>query len=89
MHTQAEQENRLNTEGSDRLAHTLFINCGRALAQAVDEQDLLQSVCNTLVNDCGFRLAWFGYTEPGTQQLYPTRRTSRRSGWIFKRDKRL
>jgi hypothetical protein len=51
MHTQPEQENRLNTEGSDRLAHTLFINCGRALAQAVDEQDLLQSVCNTLVND--------------------------------------
>ena len=38
MHTHDEQENRLNTEGSDR--HTLFINCGRALAQAVDEQDL-------------------------------------------------
>ena len=64
MHTQAAQEDRLNTEGSDRLAHTLVINCGRALAQAVDEQDLLQSVCNTLVNNCGFRLAWFGYTEP-------------------------
>ena len=89
MDTQAEQEDRLNTEDSDRLANTLFINCGRALAQAVDEQDLLQSVCNTLVNNCGFRLAWFGYTEPGTQQLYPTRRTSRRSGWIFKGDKLL
>jgi hypothetical protein len=66
MHTKAEQEDRLNTEGSDRLAHTLFVNCGRVLAQAVDEQDLLQSVCNTLVKNCGFRLAWFGYTEPGT-----------------------
>ena len=66
MHTQPEQENRLNTEGSDQLANTLVVNCGRALAQAVDEQDLLQSVCNTLVNNCGFRLAWFGYTEPGT-----------------------
>src|SRR6266702_6096649 len=55
MHTQAEQEDRLNTEGSDRLAHTLLINC-----------DLLQSVCKTLVNDCGFRLAWFGLTEPDT-----------------------
>ena len=54
----------MNTEGSDQLAHTLVINCGRALAQAVDEQDLLQSVCNTLVKNCGFRLAWFGYTEP-------------------------
>jgi PAS domain S-box-containing protein len=64
MHSQANQEGRLNTEGSDRLAHTLSINCGRALAQAVDEQELLQSVCNTLVNDCGFRLAWFGYPEP-------------------------
>jgi hypothetical protein len=66
MHSQPEQENRLNTEGSDQLAHTLVINCGRALAQAVDEQDLLQSVCNTLVNDCGFPLAWVGLTEPGT-----------------------
>ena len=64
MHTPPEQENRLNTEGSDQLANTLVVNCGRALAQAVDEQELLQSVCNTLVNDCGFRLAWFGYTEP-------------------------
>ena len=63
MHTQPEQENRLNTEGSDQLANTLVVNCGRALAQAVDEQDLLQSVCNTLVKNCGFRLAWFGYTE--------------------------
>jgi PAS domain S-box-containing protein len=53
----------LNTDDSDRLAHTLLVNCGRALAQAVDEQDLLQSVCNTLISDCGFRLAWFGYTE--------------------------
>jgi PAS domain S-box-containing protein len=66
MHTKAEQEDRLNTEGSDRLAHTVVINCGRALARAVDEQDLLQSVCNALVNNCGFRLAWVGLTEPGT-----------------------
>jgi PAS domain S-box-containing protein len=66
MHSQPEQENRLNTEGSDQLANTLVVNCGRALAQAVNEQDLLRSVCNTLVNNCGFRLAWFGYTEPDT-----------------------
>ena len=66
MHTKAEQEDRSNTEGSDRLAHILAVNCGRVLAQAVDEQDLLQSVCNTLVNNCGFRLAWFGLTEPDT-----------------------
>ena len=64
MHTQPEQEKRLNTEGSGRLANTLVVHCGRVLAQAVDEQDILQSVCNALVNDCGFRLAWFGYTEP-------------------------
>jgi transcriptional regulator with GAF, ATPase, and Fis domain len=56
----------LNTESSDRLAHTLVVNCGRALAQGVDEQDLLQSVCNALVNNCGFRLAWFGLAEPDT-----------------------
>ena len=66
MHTQAEHEDRLNTEGSDRLAHTLVVHCGRALAQAVDEHDLLQSVCHTLVHNCGFRLAWFGSTAPDT-----------------------
>src|SRR4030095_3525356 len=64
MHTKAEKEDRLNTEDFDRLAHTLVVNCCRVLAQAVDEQDLLQSVCNTLVNNCGFRLAWFGLTKP-------------------------
>ena len=67
MRTRAEQKDHLNTEGSDRRAHTMVINCGRALALAVDEQDLLRSLCNTLVNDCGFRLAWFGLTEPGTR----------------------
>jgi len=41
----------------------LVVHCGRALAQAVDEHDLLQSVCHTLVHNCGFWLAWFGYTE--------------------------
>src|SRR5262249_30463660 len=56
----------LNTAGSDRLAHTLVVHCGRALAQAADEHDLLQSVCNTLVHNCGFRLAWFGSTAPDT-----------------------
>ena len=66
MHTQAEHEDRLNTAGSDRLAHTLVVNCGRALAQAVDEHDLLQSICHTLVHNCGFRLAWFGSTESDT-----------------------
>src|SRR5262249_45259618 len=66
MHTQAEHEDRLNTAGSDRLAHTLVVHCGRALAQAADEHDLLQSVCNTLVHNCGFRLAWFGSTAPDT-----------------------
>ena len=66
MHTQTEHEDRLNTAGSDRLAHTLVVHCGRALAQAVDEHDLLQSVCHTLVHNCGFRLAWFGFTAPDT-----------------------
>src|SRR6266498_5332247 len=64
MQTQVEQEHRLDNASSDPLTHTLLVNCGRVLAQAVEEQDLLQSVCNTLVNNCGFRLAWFGLTEP-------------------------
>jgi len=63
METQVAQGHRLDNESSDRLMHTLLVNCGRALVQAVDEQQLLQSVCNILVKDSGFRVAWFGYLE--------------------------
>ena len=63
MQTQVKQEHRLDNESSDRLKHTLLVNCGRALVQAVDEQQLLQSVCNILLKDSGFRVAWFGYVE--------------------------
>ncbi len=63
MKAQVEQEHRLDNETSDRLTDTLLVNCGRALAQAVDEQQLLQSVCNILVKDRGFRMAWFGLNQ--------------------------
>src|SRR5437867_1369357 len=70
MKAQVEQEHRLDNETSDRLTDTLLVNCGRALAQAVDEQQLFQSVCNILVKDRGFRMAWFGYTEPDQRTHY-------------------
>jgi hypothetical protein len=56
MQTQVKQEHRLDNESSDRLTHTLLVNCGRALVQAVDEQQLLQSVCLKLV--CSQAKAW-------------------------------
>lgn len=35
----------------------------RGLMHASDEEALLQSVCQTLVAECGYRLAWVGYLE--------------------------
>lgn len=36
---------------------------GRALLRAVDEQAYLMEVCRNVVEDCGHRMSWVGYTE--------------------------
>jgi GAF domain-containing protein len=82
MKAQVEQEHRLDNETSDRLTDTLLVNCGRALAQAVDEQQLLQSVCNILVKDRGFRMAWFGYLEPDAGNIRLVAQAGDQNGFL-------
>ena len=53
-----------------RLTQTLrtLLKFGRAVIEATDEHQLLQSVCNIFVEDGGFRMAWVGYAEPDSQK---------------------
>ena len=38
--------------------------CNQALAQAVSEQELLQQICDVIVQMGAYRFAWIGYAEP-------------------------
>src|SRR5690349_1667962 len=38
-------------------------NCNQALVHAATEQQLLQQTCNIFVDQCGYRLAWIGFSE--------------------------
>src|SRR5260370_5873384 len=42
--------------------------CNRALWQARDEQELLQSICQILVETAGVRLVWIGYCEDDAEK---------------------
>ncbi|MFP4006701.1 MAG: PAS domain-containing protein [Spirulinaceae cyanobacterium] len=38
-------------------------HCNQAIVRAQNETDLLQSICDILIQTCGYRLAWIGYLE--------------------------
>ena len=38
-------------------------NSNQALMHAVDENLLMQEVCNIIINDCGYALVWIGFAE--------------------------
>lgn len=38
--------------------------CSRALVCATEESALLQEICRVIVEECGYRMAWVGFTEP-------------------------
>ncbi|HEU0264686.1 MAG TPA: response regulator, partial [Geobacterales bacterium] len=64
----------------------LLHETGQALAQASSEQELLQSICRSLVESGGYRLAWAGYPERGKREsLQPLavagNRDTRRLSW--------
>ncbi|MEC4803034.1 MAG: PAS domain-containing protein [Jaaginema sp. PMC 1079.18] len=52
--TQLQQANR----GFKTLSH-----CNQAIVRAKNETDLLQSICDILIQTCGYRLAWIGYLD--------------------------
>jgi len=52
--TQLQQANR---------AFRTLSHCNQAIVRAQNETDLLQSICDILIQTCGYRLAWIGYLE--------------------------
>ncbi|MCI0619024.1 GAF domain-containing protein, partial [bacterium] len=66
MQTPMKQDHLFGNEIAVRLIRALRIvlKCD----PAADEHQLLQSVCDILVEDGGFRVAWVGYVEPDAQK---------------------
>ena len=46
----------------NRLYETLS-NCNQALVRAEDENALMETICRTIVEDGGYRMAWVGFAE--------------------------
>ena len=59
-------------DNAARLARNLetVSRCNRAIFQACDEQELLQSICRILVETAQIGLAWVGYCEEDAKKLY-------------------
>src|SRR5262245_57653947 len=70
MQTRMEQGGRSEKGLPFRLTQTLrtLLKCGRAVVEAGNERQLLQSICDIFVDDAGFRMAWIGYPEPDLEK---------------------
>jgi len=56
------QQAENNLHPTERALHTL-IDCNQALVRAPDEPALLQDICQVIVTQGGYRLAWVGFAE--------------------------
>jgi PAS domain S-box-containing protein len=67
--TQIEEGRRIE-DAAARLNRSLLTlsRCNRVLWQARDEQELLRSICQILVETAGVRLAWIGYCEDDAEK---------------------
>src|SRR6266404_3584953 len=67
--TQIEEGRRVE-DAAARLNRSLLTlsRCNRVLWQARDEQELLRSICQILVETAGVRLAWIGYCEDDAEK---------------------
>ena len=65
-----DQEGRTNEEELSRLNRILrtLYQCNYALVHATEERELFQSVCRTLVEVGGLRLAWVGHCEDDAEK---------------------
>ena len=63
-------EGRRVEDAATRLNRSLLTlsRCNRVLWQARDEQELLRSICQILVETAGLRLAWIGYCEDDAEK---------------------
>jgi PAS domain S-box-containing protein len=62
---EAEERSTQSAELQKRLNRALRIlsECNQVIAHAVDENTLLQTICQVLVNQGNYRMAWVGYAE--------------------------
>jgi PAS domain S-box-containing protein len=65
---------------SNRLTRSLrtISNCNQALVHASDESSLLLEVCQVIVRDGGYRMAWVGMTDPANGEF---RRVAHAGPW--------
>ncbi|MFH2058227.1 MAG: PAS domain S-box protein [Pseudomonadota bacterium] len=49
-------------------AQTVLISCNHAVARATDESQIIHDLCQILVMDGGYRLAWVGYALDDTKK---------------------
>jgi PAS domain S-box-containing protein len=58
-------------------------SCSRAVMQATEEARLLQKVCQILVEEGGYRLAWVGYAEEGgDKRILPVSQAGYEAGYL-------
>ncbi len=50
-------------------AYRLLSTCNQQIVRASDEASLLESVCQTLVTEGGYRMAWVGFAEQTPERL--------------------
>lgn len=57
--------------------------CNQALVRAVDENELLWNVCDIVVREGGYRLAWVGYAEEDEKKLvHPVAQAGYEKGYL-------
>ena len=58
-------------------------NCNQALIHATDENELLQTICTTIVTTGGYRMAWIGYAEHDNEKtVRPVAQAGYDNGYI-------
>ena len=63
-------------------AYRTFVRCHEVVAAATDEAQLLRDVCDTAVNELGFRLAWVGLVDRGEPRVRPVAQAGYEAGYL-------
>ena len=57
--------------------------CNEALVHAVDESAFLQKICEILIEEGGYRMAWIGYAEQkGDKRVLPLVHAGHEDGYL-------
>lgn len=67
--------------GANR-ALRMLSDCNQALIHITDEKELLNEICRIVVDVGGYRMAWFGFAEPGGGPLRLAAQAGYDSGYI-------